>query len=181
VTTRPYPAIDVWELDRSAIGATIAAVQQPGRDGKEVGVFWIGTRGQTSVVRAVVIPAGEGVVEAADFWQVTPEVFGAVSRWASGRAWSLLGICHTHGDGIPAKLSPQDRAHLVRAPGVLAVVIGSGGREDNPQRWGWYEFTSGAYRAISLRERQRRLRLTTEADTEVWTADRRGCQPVTNS
>jgi hypothetical protein len=180
VNAQPYPVIDVWELGRSAIGATIAAVQRPGRDGKEGGVFWIGTRGQTSVVRSVVIPAGEGVVEAADFWQVTPEVFGAVSRWASERAWSLLGICHTHGDGIPARLSPQDRAHLVRAPGVLAVVIGSAGREDNPQRWGWYEFTSGAYRAISPRERQRRLRLTSDAGTEVWAADRRGCRPVAN-
>lgn len=180
MTTRPYPDIDVWELDRSAIGATIAAVQRPGRDGKEGGVFWIGTRGQTSVVRAVVIPAGEGVVEAADFWRVTPEVFGAVSRWASERAWSLLGICHTHGDGIPARLSIQDRAHLVRAPGVLAVVIGSGGREDNPQRWGWYEFTSGAYHEIGPGERQCRLRLTNDTEAEVWAADRRGCQPVAN-
>src|SRR5260370_14836846 len=132
VNARPYPVIDVWELDSSAIGATIAAVQRPGRDGKEGGVFWIGTRGQTSVVHAVVIPAGEGVIEDASFWRVTPEVFGAVSRWASERAWSLLGICHTHGEGIPVKLSIQGRAHLVRAPGLLAVVIGSSGREDNP-------------------------------------------------
>ncbi len=180
VNARPYPVIDVWELDSSAIGATIAAVQRPGRDGKEGGVFWIGTRGQTSVVHAVVIPAGEGVIEDASFWRVTPEVFGAVSRWASERAWSLLGICHTHGEGIPVKLSIQDRAHLVRAPGLLAVVIGSSGREDNPQRWGWYEFTSGAYRAIGPGERQRRLRLTSDAEAEVWTADRRGCRPTAN-
>ena len=180
MNARSYPAINVWELDRSAIGATIAAVQRPGRDGKEGGVFWIGTRGQNSVVRAVVIPAGEGVMEDASFWRVTPEVFGTVSRWASERTWSLLGICHTHGDGIPAKLSTQDRAHLVRAPGLLAVVIGSSGRDDNPQRWGWYEFTSGVYRAIGSGERQRRLCLTNDAEAEVWTADRHGCRPVAN-
>ena len=80
VNARPYPVIDVWELDSSAIGATIAAVQRPGRDGKEGGVFWIGTRGQTSVVHAVVIPAGEGVIEDASFWRVTPEVFGAAVK-----------------------------------------------------------------------------------------------------
>jgi hypothetical protein len=62
----------------------------------------------------------------------------------------------------------------------LAVVIGSGGREDNPQRWRWYEFTSGAYREIGLGARQRRFRLTSDADTEVWAADRRGCRPLAN-
>jgi len=101
-----------------------------------------------------------------------------VSRWASERSWSLLGICHTHGEGIPAKLSPQDRAHLVRAPGILAVVIGSGGRETNPQQWGWYEFTSGAYHTIGPGERLRRLRLTSDAQAEVWMADRHGCRPM---
>ena len=68
----------------------------------------------------------------------------------------------------------------VAVAAFAAVVIGSGGREDNPQRWGWYEFTSGTYRAISLRERQRRLRLTSDAGTEVWAADRCGCRRVAN-
>jgi hypothetical protein len=31
---QPYPVIDVWRLDESAITATLAAVQRPGRDGK---------------------------------------------------------------------------------------------------------------------------------------------------
>jgi len=118
--------------------------------------------------------------EAAGFWRVTPEVYGAISRWAAERGWSLLGICHTHGEGVPARLSTQDRRHLVRAPGVLAVVIGSGGRDRDPERWGWYEFTSGAYREISADERHRRLRLTDEGGIEVWAADRRGCRPAVN-
>ena len=136
----PYPVIDAWELDRSAITATLAAVQRPGRDGKEGGVFWVGTRAAISIVHAVVVPVGDGVIEAPGFWRVTPEVYGTISRWAAERGWSLLGICHIHGEGVPARLSAQDRSHLVRAPGVLAVVIGSGGRDLDPGRWGWYEF-----------------------------------------
>jgi Prokaryotic homologs of the JAB domain len=180
VNMQPYPGIDVWQLDESAITATLAAVQRPGRDGKEGGVFWVGTRAPVSVVHAVVVPAGHGVIEAASFWQVSPEVYGAISRWAADRGWSLLGICHTHGEGVPARLSTQDRRHLVRAPGVLAVVIGSGGRDHDLERWGWYEFTSGAYREISPDERHRRLRLTDEGGIEVWAADRRGCRPAVN-
>jgi hypothetical protein len=107
-------------------------------------------------------------------------VYGAISRWAAERGWSLLGICHTHGEGVPARLSPKDRRHLVRAPGVLAVVIGSGGRDHDPEQWGWYEFASGAYREISPDERHRRLCLTDEGGIEVWAADRRGCRPAVN-
>jgi len=180
VNVQPYPRIDVWELDRSAIAATLAAVQRPGRDGNEGGVFWIGTRAAISVVHAVVVPSGDGVIEAVGFWRVTPEVFGAISRWAAERGWSLLGICHIHGEGVPARLSVQDRRHLVRAPGVLAVVIGSGGRDHDLERWGWYEFASAAYREIGPGERHRRLRLTDVAGVEVWTADRRGCRPAVN-
>jgi len=181
VNVQPYPGIDVWELDRSAITATLTAVQRPGRDGNEGGVFWLGTRAATSIVRAVVIPAGDGVTEAPGFWMVTPEVYGAVSRWAIARGWSLLGICHIHGEGVPARLSVQDRNHLVRAPGVLAVVIGTGGRDHDPGLWGWYEFAAGSYREISPGERDRRLRITDEAKVEVWSADLRGCRPAVST
>lgn len=179
MATAPYPDIEVWELDRSAIVATLDAVRRPGRDGNEGGVFWVGIRAQTSTVRAVVTPAGDGVVEAPGFWRVTPEVYGTISRWAVERGWSLLGVTHIHGHGIPARLSRQDRNHLVRAPGVLAVVIGAAGEDDDLDRWGWYEFTAGAYRAMDLDERQRRLRLTAADAVEVWVADLKGCR-VTN-
>lgn len=180
VAVQPYPDVDVLELDRSVITATLAAVQRPGRDGNEGGVFWVGTRAATSAVHAVVVPAGDGVIEAPGFWRVTPEVYGAISRWASERGWSLLGICHIHGEGIPAELSIQDRNHLVRAPGVLAVVIGSSGRDHAPDLWGWYEYASSAYREMDADERHRRLRLTDAADVEVWAADRHGCRPAVN-
>jgi hypothetical protein len=178
VTAQPYPGIDAWQLDESAITATLAAVQRPGRDGKEGGVFWIGTRAALSVIRAVIVPVGEGVTEDTDFWRVTPEVYEAISRWAAERDWSLLGICHTHREGVPARLSPQDRRHLVRAPGVLAIVIGSSGREHDLEQWGWYEFAHGAYREISPDERHRRLRLTNATSIETWRADQHGCLPT---
>jgi hypothetical protein len=181
VNVQPYPCIDVWELDRAAVTATLTAVQRPGRDGNESGVFWLGTRAATSVVRAVVVPGGHGVIEAPGFWRVTPEVYGTVSRWAITRDWSLLGICHIHGEGVPARLSVQDRNHLVRAPGVLAVVIGSGGRDHDPELWGWYEFASGAFRQIGPDERHRRLRLTDDTGIEVWAADRHGCRPAVDT
>lgn len=126
---QPYPPIDVWELGAAGITATLAAVQRPGREGVEGGVFWLGPRARASVVNAVVVPMGPGVIEAPGFWQVSPEVFGAISAWAVEHAWSLLGICHIHGDGVPPRLSRQDRDHLVHAPGVLAVVIGAAGRD----------------------------------------------------
>jgi hypothetical protein len=178
VAVQPYPRIDVWELDESAIVATLTAVQRPGRAGNEGGVFWVGTRAATSTVRAVVVPAGDGVIEAPGFWRVTPEVYGVISVWAAERGWSLLGICHIHGDGVPARLSVQDRNHLVRAPGVLAVVIGAAGRDHDPDRWGWYEFAYGAYRALHADERHHRLRPTNAADVEVWAANRYGCRPT---
>jgi hypothetical protein len=181
VNTQPYPRIDVWELDRSAIAATLTAVQRPGRAGNEGGVFWLGTRAATSAVRAVVVPVGDGVIEAPGFWLVAPEVYGAISRWAAERNWSLLGICHIHGEGVPAVLSAQDRNHLVRAPGVLAVVIGSGGRDQGHGLWGWYEFAAGAYREISPGERERRLRITDHADVEVWSADLRDCRQAVST
>jgi hypothetical protein len=176
VNAQPYPGIDAWEVDRSAITATVSAVGRPGRDGNEGGVFWLGTRAATSIVHAVVVPVGDGVIEAPGFWRVAPEVYGTISRWAAARSWSLLGICHIHGEGLPATLSVQDRNHLVRAPGVLAVVIGSGGRHHDPGLWGWYEFTADAYREISPDERNRRLRITDTANVEVWSADSRGCR-----
>jgi hypothetical protein len=181
VNVHPYPVVDAWELGRSAITATLTAVQRPGRAGNEGGVFWLGTRAATSVVRAVVVPVGDGVIEAPGFWRVAPEVYGTISRWAAERDLSLLGICHIHGEGVPAVLSVQDRNHLVRAPGVLAVVIGSGGRDQDPGLWGWYEFAAGAYREISPGERDRRLRITDQADVEVWSADLRGCHQAVST
>lgn len=178
MTGQPYPAIEVWELDRAAVDATLAAVQRPGRDGNEGGVFWIGTRAATSVVHAVVVPAGDGVIEAPGFWQVTPEVYGVISRWAAERGWSLLGICHIHGHGVPAKLSVQDRNHLVRAPGVLAVVIGAAGHDQDPGQWGWYEFAADGYRELDADERRQRVHFVDTGDVAVWSADKNGCQPV---
>ena len=176
MATGPYPDIDVWEVDRSVIVATLAAVRRPGHEGNEGGVFWVGTRAATSTVRAVVVPAGDGVIEAPGFWRVTPEVYGAVSRWAAERGWSLLAVCHIHGHGIPARLSQQDRNHLVRAPGILAVVVGAAGEDGDLDRWGWYEFAAGAYRQLDTDEQHRRLRLTDAGDLELWTADRHDCR-----
>ncbi|MGH8930017.1 MAG: hypothetical protein ACRDZO_05115 [Egibacteraceae bacterium] len=181
MTAQPYPAIDIWELGSAAVASSLAAVQRPGRDGNEGGVFWVGTRDATSVIRAVVIPAGDGVIEAPSFWRVTPEVFGVISVWAAERGWSLLGICHIHGHGVPALLSIQDRNHLVRVPGVLAVVIGSAGCDEDPNFWGWHVFETSVYREMQTEERQRRLRLTDSVGVEVWVADRMDCRRTATS
>ena len=177
----PYPAVDLWELDESAIAATLAAVQRPGREGNEGGAFWLGPRESTSAVRAVVVPAGDGVIEAPGCWIVTPEVYGVISAWAAERAWSLLAVCHIHGHGVPAELSKQDRNHLVRAPGVLAIVIGSAGDDHDLDRWGWYQFMAGGYLELDAPERRRRIHVTAAGEVEVWTADRHGCQPLGDS
>ncbi len=156
------------------IEATLAAVQPSGRRGLESGVFWLGPREDVSVVTAVVMPTGPGVEERRGYWRVTPEVFGAIASWATPRGLSLLGVCHTHGVGIPARLSRQDRTHSIKAPGVLAVVIGSGGDEPDHAKWGWYVWEEGDYRALSEGERVRRIDMAAAKEILTARADRTG-------
>ncbi len=155
----PYPGIESWVVPAEAVEATLAAVRDAGLVGCEAGVFWLGSRAERAVVQAVVFPHGAGVEEHPFYWRVAPEVFATVARWAEPRGMSLLGVCHTHGRGSPAKLSPRDRTHSIKAPGVLAVVIGRRGAELDPQAWGWYVWEAGDYRHLAKPELAVRVRI----------------------
>jgi hypothetical protein len=169
--TDPYPVIASWVIPAKAIESTLKAVRPSGRRGLESGAFWLGARTSVSIISAVVIPSGPGVDECEGYWRVTPEVFGTVASWAAPRGLSLLGVCHTHGVGIPAKLSRQDRTHSIKAPGVLAIVIGSGGDEPDHAKWGWYVWEHGDYRELPDHERSRRIEIGGNDGVAVARAD----------
>jgi hypothetical protein len=170
----PYPAINAWVLPKAALEATVAAVRPSGRLGNESGVFWIGDRAAMARVSSVIHPEGLGVDEHPGEWRVSPEVFGIISRWVKERGQSLLGIAHIHGPGVPPRLSRLDRKQSVQAPGVLSVVIGNGGTDEDLHAWGWYVCESGDYRRMGAREIAGRLRLDHELAITTWTVDLNG-------
>lgn len=155
--SNPYPPIESWRVPEAAVAATLEGVVTGGRRGVESGVFWLGTRETTSVVHAVVLLRGPGVLEAAGLWQVEPEVYGRVARWARGRGLVLLATAHLHRHGVPARLSGLDRSHLVRAPDLLAIVIGDGGEESDPGRWSWNVFADDGFHLLEPDEYARRV------------------------
>lgn len=154
----PYPATAVWSIPQAALTATLAGVQCGGRRGVEAGAFWLGTRGATAEVAAVVLPRGPGVIEGAGIWQVQTGVVGTITTWAVNNALTLLGLVHGHG-GSSVRMSPTDRAHLVRAPGLLSVIVGHGGFDEDPCGWGWYLYEDGRFRELAKQERMRRVKV----------------------
>ncbi len=174
----PYPPIDTWVVPTGAVAATLACVRSPGERGVESGAFWLGRRALRSIVDTVVVPTGRGVEERPDHWRVAAEVFGEISRWAGPKGLSLLGILHTHGGRFPARLSPADRTRSVRALGVLAVVVGDGGRDGDPDAWGWYVFEGDDYRLLAAEERERRIAMPDGA-VSVLRASRDGVEDWT--
>jgi len=174
----PYPEIERWGIPRAAIAATLEEFQPATHPGVEAGVFWLGRRSTVAQVEAVVTPKGDGIHEYAGCWQVSYQAFGRISAWANGEGFSLLAVCHTHGGRSPALLSPRDRTHSIKAPGVLAAVVGRDGAEPDWMRWGWYEWRSGDYRLLSRLDRARRLTIDVEGAVTTWRADAFGVVPA---
>jgi hypothetical protein len=174
----PYPQINTWAIPSGVVNTTLDAVHPSTHPGVEAGVFWLGPRVAAARVDAVVIPRGDGVEERAGCWRVTPEVFGRIGSWATTSGVSLLAVCHTHGGRSPAQLSRRDRTHSIKAPGVLAIVIGHNGDEPEPGRWGWYVWQDGDYRTLTARDRSVRLRLDDGDAPSVWRADAHGVFPT---
>jgi hypothetical protein len=177
VAPSPYAAIDSWVVPLAAVEATLAGVVFGGRRGVESGTFWLGTRASTSTVEAVVMLRGRGVVEEAGLWEISPETYGQVSRWARARRLVLLATAHTHGYGVPARLSGLDRRHLVRAPDLLALVLGEAGEECDPARWSWNVCVNGSFRALEGREFSERVTFTAAAPVALACADVDGVDP----
>lgn len=169
--TGPYPAIQRWLIPRSLLVATREGVQEAGQSVRESGALWLGNRGETARVSAVVFPRGKGVEERAGRWKVTPEVFGAVTRWAKPQNLSLLAVVHTHLHGVPPRLSRPDREYSVQVPGILAVVIGEGGAESDHRRWGWYLYQRGNYRRLTTQDLSVYLILDIDHFFHTCTAD----------
>lgn len=172
----PYPRVSRWVLPSSALAATFAAVRPGARRGVESGVFWMGVRSEVATVDAVVMPRGPGVEERPDRWRVSAEVYGVVSRWAVPRRLSLLAWVHTHGRGVPAQLSLPDRTRSIQVPGVLAVVIGAGGADEDPALWGWYVHEDGDYRMLEDGERETRVGIARNGSVERWRASLEGME-----
>jgi hypothetical protein len=168
-----YPRIGKWVIPRSAFVATLRGVRSAGVCGKESGAFWLGQRDRTSVVQAVVLPLGVGVTEHSYYWNVDAEVFGSVTDWAKPRGLCLLAIAHTHMPGVPAVFSWADHNQIVQVDGMLGLVIGNGGADEDYQIWGWYLHERSQYRKLLRPELQRRLRVDNRSRIAVVRADAR--------
>ena len=174
----PYPPIERWLVPQAALDATVDAVVEASSRGNESGSFLLGRREQTAHVSVVVLPRGRGVEETPWYWKVGAEVYGQISSWAKPRGLTLLGILHTHLGDVPARLSRADRTRSVRAPGVLAVVIGRGGEESNPHEWGWYVYDADDYRRLDESELATRLTIQSLAEIEIHHADAGSVWPI---
>jgi len=168
-----YPPVAAWQIPQAAIDATLAAVAAAGRSGRESGVFWLGSRERMSIVRGVVRLHGPGVTEAVGRWVVSPEAYGVVGRLAREHELTLLGGAHTHGAGVPVRLSGTDRKYGTRVPGMLAVVIGNDGADRNPARWSWNTFNDGEFSELDEPERDRRITIT-DGSVRLWRANATG-------
>jgi proteasome lid subunit RPN8/RPN11 len=166
----PYPRINRWVLPSPALSATLRTVQKEGQSVREAGALWLGSRGDTSRITALVFPTGKGVEANASKWKVSPEVFGVVTRWAKPNGLCLLGVVHTHLHGVPARLSRADREYSVQVPGMLAVVIGEGGHERDHLNWGWYLYQGNEYRQLPSREVTQLLEMTSDS-VGLWHAN----------
>jgi hypothetical protein len=173
----PYPDISRWCIPATAIELTLEAIRPSGHPGVEAGTFWLGRRETTSRVEAVVIPAGEGVDQMQGCWRVSSEVYGRVSRWAVTRGFSLLAVCHTHEGPSPARLSRRDRTHSVKAPGILAVVVGCNGGEADWMRWGWYVWHGDDYQHVNASDLLRAVHIDNGQAT-AWRVDATGIFPA---
>lgn len=171
--SNPYPHISRWIVASDCLGATLKGVQECGQGVREAGAFWLGVREEVSRIVAVVLPRGKGIQASPGSWKVGPEVFGVVTRWAKPFGLSLLAVAHTHLRGIPARLSRADREYSVQVPGVLAVVIGDGGSEEDYTKWGWYVYDNQEYRNIRAEELSREIEIVS-GEVEVMSADADG-------
>lgn len=177
--TTPYPTIKEWVVSDAARRVTLDGVRPAGRKAKESGAFWLGVRKDTARVTVVVLPKGSGVEESIGHWRVSPEVFGEISRWAKPRGLTLLGIAHTHVRGVPVRLSWSDRHRSVCVPGILSVVIGNGGEDEDPFSWGWYVYEADDYRELLRPELTQRVRGSSTDPVDVLRADDEGVWPLT--
>jgi proteasome lid subunit RPN8/RPN11 len=174
----PYPSIERWLVPLAALDATLEAVVAASRRGNEAGAFLLGRRARTASVSVVVLPRGRGVEETPWYWKVGAEAYGQISSWAKPRDLTLLAILHTHLADVPPRLSRADRTRSVRAPGVLAVVIGQGGGERDARAWGWYVYDSDDYRHLDQSEFAARIDIDPLAEVEIRSADVDGIWPI---
>ena len=169
----PYTAIEQWRLPQLAVAATLASVVGAGCRGNEAGVFWLGERSKVSTVRAVVSLRGRGVLETPGLWMVSSEVYGVVSRMAREHGLTLLGTAHTHGRGVRVGLSHTDRRDGVRVPGFLAVVIGNGGADSDPEEWSFNVFETSDFRELRSADFRARI-LQVDEHVDLWRANADG-------
>jgi hypothetical protein len=158
----PYPPIERWLVPEAVCELTRNSVLPAGRRGTESGVFWLGTRATTSIVCVAAMPVGVGVVEEAWQWSVSAELYAAVAAYAKPRGLTLLGVVHTHLSTRVPHLSRTDRMQGLKVQDALAIVIGSGGEEPDPARWGWFVYDTADYRRLAAGERAGRIAMTHE-------------------
>jgi hypothetical protein len=167
--TNPYPAIHGWVVPERIFEITRLTLQHAGCHGRESGAVWLGRREEISLITTVILLKGPGIWEQPDYWHVSPEVLGAVTRWALPQGLCLLALVHTHLSGMPPLLSWTDRECGIRVPGVLAIIIPNGGDECDYTKWGWHVCKDGDYHRLSRGDLSKQLQLA-GVPCEAWTA-----------
>ena len=165
-------------MPAAALDATLRGVSPAGLRGQESGALWLGHRGAMADISVVVVPRGEGVLERHDMWQVSPEVFASISRWASTHSLVMLGMFHIH-IGLSVRMSRWDRERVVQVPGILSVIGPNRGFERDLHQWGWYVFEETIYREMDVAEQRRRVIVSDVGSCSSWVADAIEVRPLT--
>jgi hypothetical protein len=158
-----YPPITRWMIPAAARAATLSGLRRAGQRGHEGGALWLGDRGVEARVRTVASASGDGVLERAGSWSLSPTAYGRIGEWAIERGQVLLGLIHSHGGSgaLATSLSPTDAFSTVRVHHFLSVIVGRRGDEDDASAWGYHLFEQGRFRRLGAAEVAERI---------VWTS-----------
>ena len=118
----------------------------------------------------MVFPKGNGVIESPFQWQVSPEVMAAITRWSRTQALVMLAMLHIH-LGPSVRMSWSDRNRVIQVPDILSLIVGDGGGEANPARWGWYVYDTSEYRELAANERAQRVTIDPDGTPTIWIAN----------
>lgn len=169
MSSKFFPAIDSWQLPRTALVASLDEMARDGRNGNEGIAFWLGRRsGAVASITHVVCVRGSDVVREPAHLHVGAGTLNDVADLAIEHGVSIVGQIHSHGPYFGVDLSVTDRRYGIAVPHFLSVVA-----PDYAQRpgtriedCGVHVFQQGVgYRRLDVGESAARLLVTDDVAT----------------